>query len=627
MIQRRRALLALVLAFSIAVGNDGMAVFAEEEPAEAVAEESADDSAEKTAEKEAVDSRQEEAPEEAGNLLVVFEEGISEKKAKRAIEDEDLPVEKVEKITDTIAEVTVPGNISTEEAVETLEKADGVVSAEPDYVCELDGYTNDPEISSAKYHTNKDKYHYIYRMGLAGPGKTAWDYATGKGVKVAVIDAGTNVHHRDLQGNVAEAYNAVTDEEGLSHVSDANGKGHGSMTAGILAAAGNNGICAAGVAYNAKLYVVKVQRDSDSTTLVSHIIKGMKWAADKGCRVISMSISHSEYSEAEAEAIRYANEKGAVVVCSAGNTGKHERRYPASCDGVVAVAALDYPSNSGYSILSGTTYNDRIDIAAPGKGLYGVSNTSNTHLLEGGKTSAATPYVAGVAAMLFQANPLLTPEECVKLLTSTATDAGAAGYDMHYGYGIINPLAAVQKAIYKTGSKKRSITGVPSKLSKTISAKSFYLSSKTEGSGVFSYKSSNTKVAKVHGGKISVRGIGKTTITVSIKHSGIFQSASAKMVLTVTPKKVLLKSAKGRKKKLTVKWEKRSGVTGYQITVAKNKAFTKKKRKIKAGKATSRTITNLPRGTWYVKVRAYKTVKGKRIYGPYSSVKKCKVKR
>lgn len=442
---------------------------------------------------------------------------------------------------------------------------------------------------------------------------------------MAVIDSGANVYHNDLWYSVAACYNGATEQQGFSYVKDK--RGHGSMTAGILAATGNNKIAAAGVANGADLYVVKAE-DDDGRQYISYEINGIYWAVSKGCRVISISMSSTDYSAAEEKAIQYAYNNGAVVVCSGGNTGVNEYRYPACYDGVVAVSALKYSASSGYSISTSSTYNNKIDIAGPATSLYGVSNTDYTELKAGGATSAATPYVAGVAAMIFQADPSLTAKECVDILTSTATDAGAKGYDVRYGYGKINPLAAVQKAVYKKSSISRTITGVPKSASKTLATKSFRLSPKTSGSGTFSYKSGNTKVAKVSGSTVKICGIGKTTITVSIAQSGIFRPASAKLVLTVTPKKVSAKAAKGGKKQLTAKWKKLSGVTGYQIVTAKNSSFTKKKKAVtvSSGKTISKTVKKLSKGTWYVKVRAYKKVGGKKIYGPYSSVKKTKVK-
>ena len=152
----------------------------------------------------------------------------------------------------------------------------------------------------------------------------------------------------------------------------------------------------------------------------------------------------------------------------------NEYRYPASYNSVLAVSAVNY-TNGKYTISPASTYNNRIDLAGPGSGLYTLSSSSNTAASTAGASSAATPYVAGIAALIFQINPDITAAQCAHILTSTATDAGARGYDTHYGYGIINPLKAVQKAVYKTDSKPQKISGVSSSYKKAYTAGSLSL--------------------------------------------------------------------------------------------------------------------------------------------------------
>ena len=337
---------------------------------------------------------------------------------------------------------------------------------------------------------------------------------------MAIIDSGANVYHKDLKQNIKGAYNAVTEEEGLSQVKDK--KGHGSRTAGILAARGDNGYSAAGIACKSNLYIVKVEADNGSGIYTSDIIKGIRWAVEeKNCRVISISLSSNEPDPAAEEIIRqvYNNGKGTLVVCSAGNEGTGSYRYPASYEDALSVSALTYTS-SGYQVSYKSNYNDRINVAAPGSGLYGVSNTSNTKIAQlGGSygvTSAAAPYAAGVAALVFSANPELTAAQCKEILEKTAKDAGAPGKDSQYGYGIIDPLAAVQNAKLKTVRNftlvYREIRGVKRSYKKSASSKPFSLKASFEGSGVLRYSSSNPKVAKVSSrGTVTPLKPGKTT--------------------------------------------------------------------------------------------------------------------
>lgn len=573
------------------------------------------------------------------HILVVFEDNVNKKEAKGLLKQEHLDQSAPDYLYGNIASVELPGGIDPLKAVDRLESQDAVKLVQPDYVHEYDGYTNDPEISSSKYSSNFHKYHYIFQMGLAGPGLTAWNYAKGSGVNVAIIDSGANVYHQDLKQNVKGAYNAVTEKEGLSQVKD--NRGHGSRTAGILAARGDNKYSAAGIACKANLYIVKVESDNSSGIYTSDIIKGIRWAAEKkNCRVISISLSGDEPDPAAEETIRqvYNNGKGTLVVCSAGNEGTGAYRYPASYEEALSVSALTYTS-SGYQVSSRSNYNNRINVAAPGSGLYGVSNTSNTKIAQlGGSygvTSAAAPYAAGVAALVFSANPELTAAQCKEILEKTAKDAGAPGKDSQYGYGIIDPLAAVQNAKLKTVRNftlvYREIRGVKRSYKKSASSKPFSLKASFEGSGVLCYSSSNPKVARVNSkGTVTPLKPGKTTITVSLPQSGIYRAAATKKaVLTVTPKKAAISKLESKSGSVKVTWKRDKKASGYQAVLALDKKFTKGRKEAVITKNTTlqKTFKKLARGrVCYVKVRSYKISGKQRIYGSYSKVRSIRVR-
>ena len=175
------------------------------------------------------------------------------------------------------------------------------------------------------------------------------------------------------------------------------------------------------------------------------------------------------------------------------------------------------------------------------------------------------------------------------------------------------------------------------KASQTITAKSF---TKTYGNKSFSlgakaktklsYKSSNTKVATVSStGKVTLKGPGKATITITAAATSNYNAATKKITITVKPKKATLKKAKSTKKRtLKVMWKRDTKATGYQIVIAQNKKFKKGKKTalIKKNKTTSRTFKKLKsRKNYYYKVRAYKQVGKTKIYGAYSKIKRIKV--
>ncbi len=123
------------------------------------------------------------------------------------------------------------------------------------------------------------------------------------------------------------------------------------------------------------------------------------------------------------------------------------------------------------------------------------------------------------------------------------------------------------------------------------------------------------------------KSIGKYTVTVTFKGN---YSGTKKLTFEIVPAKVTLSKLTAGSKNLTATWKNVSGVTGYEVVYSTSKKFTKKTTKtvtIKKAKSKKTTIKKLKKGKkYYVKVRAYKTVSGKKIYGAYSSVKNVKVK-
>ena len=123
------------------------------------------------------------------------------------------------------------------------------------------------------------------------------------------------------------------------------------------------------------------------------------------------------------------------------------------------------------------------------------------------------------------------------------------------------------------------------------------------------------------------KAIGKYTVTVTFKGN---YSGTKKLTFEIVPAKVSLSKVSAGKKQLTANWKTVSGATGYEVMYSTSKKFTKKTTKtvnIKKAKTKKTTIKKLKKGKkYYVKVRAYKTVSGKKIYGAYSAVKNIKVK-
>jgi subtilisin family serine protease len=291
-------------------------------------------------------------------------------------------------------------------------------------------------------------------------GKTAGD-----GIVVAILDTGIMYDHPELGAamwtNTGETDGNGIDDDDNGYIDDYYGydfinddgdpkddNGHGTHCAGITAAArgdltgfDHDGVV--GVAYDVKLMAVKVL-DSGGSGSYSDIADGIRYAADNGADVISMSLSGRSGSDTLRDAIRYAIDKnGVVVVAAAGNSGKRSARadtvqYPARYPEVIAVGATESDDDRATFSATGTG----LDIVAPGVGVWSTYNDGTWRSFSG--TSMACPHVAGTVALVLanSADPL-TPYEMHSWLNQTAEHLGDDGWDSLYGYGIVDAENAV----------------------------------------------------------------------------------------------------------------------------------------------------------------------------------------
>ncbi|MFJ8932445.1 S8 family serine peptidase [Streptomyces sp. NPDC102364] len=274
-----------------------------------------------------------------------------------------------------------------------------------------------------------------------------WDVATGKGVTVAVIDEGVDANHPDLKGNVLAGKDF---KSGDDDASPEDGDSHGTGMAGDIAAHGHgangeNGV--KGLAPEAKILPI---RDFGGDCFV----RSIRYAVDHGAQVINISQTASSCADKSSvlKAIAYADGKGVPVVVSSGNEGKNaDDVLPVSYPGIVGVGAV---SRSG-EIWSKSNYGDSVLLTAPGDGIVSTGSGPSGYAKSDG-TSDATAYVSSALALLKQKFPELSAGQLVNRLAKTAgLPASAKGTslpDEHYGYGFIQPLAALTKDV-PAGSK------------------------------------------------------------------------------------------------------------------------------------------------------------------------------
>jgi subtilisin family serine protease len=292
------------------------------------------------------------------------------------------------------------------------------------------------------------------------------------GTKVAVIDSGIDGYHPEFRKRIAAANTFV----GGSALKDS--QGHGTFVAGLIAARlDTEGI--AGLAFPAQLLVAKVVR-SDGAVPLEAEARAIRWAVDKGARVINLSLggvrnpsdpTGDGYSPLEASAVEYAVRHGAVVVAAVGNSDHAPEQpwryasYPAALPHVLGVSALERDGSVPMFSNRDAVYND---IAAPGDELFSTLPRPLTALrpscLEQGYsdcgpqefqrpqgTSFATALVSAGAALVRSAWPELRAEQIVELLGRSAADQTPAtgcrrcaeGRDALTGRGKLDIAAAV----------------------------------------------------------------------------------------------------------------------------------------------------------------------------------------
>jgi subtilisin family serine protease len=220
----------------------------------------------------------------------------------------------------------------------------------------------------------------------------AWHVSTGsKPVVVAVVDSGVDPSQPDLQGALVQGADFA---DGTGSTADQ--YGHGTMVAGVIAARPDNGVGGAGICWTCVVMPVKVL-GADGTGTAAAIAGGIRYAADHGASVISMSFVLSGPDAGVESALAYAHSRGVLLVAAAGNTGSDSPTYPASYPDVVSVAAVD-PTGALYPWSARGPW---VTLAAPGCAYTTVLGGGFTPSFCG--TSAAAPLVAGLAGLALSA--------------------------------------------------------------------------------------------------------------------------------------------------------------------------------------------------------------------------------
>jgi type VII secretion-associated serine protease mycosin len=275
-----------------------------------------------------------------------------------------------------------------------------------------------------------------------------WRTSTGEGVTVAVIDSGVDPANPDLKGRVLPGKDFALDQPGDEHTDYG---GHGTGMAGLIAGTGayGGGKGAFGLAPGTKILPIRMPDSEEAGNKAAAarqfnetIPKAIRYAADAGAQVISISLGQTQGSPTVAEAVKYALGKGSLIFAAVGNSGDgaNQAEYPAATPGVVGVAAV----GKDLSRTAESGYGPQVDMAAPGEDMVAACG-SETGLCRTHGTSDATALASASAALIWSKHPTWTNNQVLRVMLNTigAPTDGAKRNDS-IGYGIVRPRIALQ---------------------------------------------------------------------------------------------------------------------------------------------------------------------------------------
>ncbi|MEU4222133.1 type VII secretion-associated serine protease mycosin, partial [Actinoplanes sp. NPDC026623] len=288
-----------------------------------------------------------------------------------------------------------------------------------------------------------------YEVQMFDPERLA-PFATGDGVRVAVIDSGVDADHPQLRDQVAAGRDFLR--------RDATGRqdcvGHGTAVAGIIAAKPVDGVGPRGLAPGARIVPIRVSEQTDTGGGATsgepadpgRFAQAIDWAVGEGdADVINMSLVMTEDDSRVREAVARAVDAGVVVVAAAGNHGKpneaNPRPYPASYPDVIGVGAIGADGVAG----DFSQHGDWVDVTAPGVQVT-VAARGSGHTRSDG-TSFAAPFVSATAALVKQRFPALTPAQVARRIIATADPAPGGRRSDRYGFGVVNPYRALTETL------------------------------------------------------------------------------------------------------------------------------------------------------------------------------------
>ena len=359
--------------------------------------------------------------------------------------------------------ITISGEHELKQVIRILEDNPAVEYAQLNHIFRLDYVPNDPDVGQQWGLTKISAFE-------------AWDIEQGAPeIIVGVIDTGIDYGHPDLganiwvnpgedlnQNNWADEgdFNGI-DDDGNGFVDDIYGwdftdapnypdggdyferdndpmdeLGHGTGVAGIIAGVMDNEIGIAGVApgcrvMNLRAFTVKGNGEEDD------VASAMLYAIANGAQIINMSWGDTVVSRLMDDVVRFAYERGCIMVASAGNSATNAIHYPSGNSETISVGAVDEED----FLASFSNFGAAVDVVAPGVDIYTTTLAGEYTHMQG--TSFSAPFVSGIAALLLSQDGSLTAEDVKGKLIASAVDLGSSGWDSYYAAGRVDAAAAL----------------------------------------------------------------------------------------------------------------------------------------------------------------------------------------
>ncbi len=328
----------------------------------------------------------------------------------------------------------IPDRRTVEDVLAEMQGDGRIRMSQPNYVYRLiAGATGEKKTAPKRKRILSTKAKLQYALQKLRIPQTH-ELATGRNVRIAVIDSGVDTTHTEFTKSSLESYNAARNSRSVAHT-------HGTSVVGVIGATGD----LIGIAPTAKIIAIRAfAPEAASTRPITDsyvLVHALDTAHKRKARILNLSFAGPRDPLTE-DVISAVQQAGVIVVAAAGNAGPEaEPVFPAAYSDVIAVTGTDKQDQ----IYTRANHGAYIAIAAPGVGVFAPIPKGSYDFHTG--TSFAAPHVTGLIALMLERRPNLSARDVRTALTNTAVDLGPPGPDPMFGAGQVDARASVEAVI------------------------------------------------------------------------------------------------------------------------------------------------------------------------------------